>query len=216
MRTIRRIVVALGFAAAGAAALLFARDRPSADAPSVAVSSAPDTLDVAIFAGGCFWCVEEAFDGVEGVASTTSGFTGGHVEDPTYEQVTGGATGHLEAVRIVYDPSVVPYERLLDVFWRNVDPTDAGGQFCDRGPSYRTAIFVHDGEQRRIAEASKARLEQTKPFKERIVTPILEAEPFWPADAGHQNYHRAHPVRYRLYKLACGRESRLDEVWGRG
>jgi len=216
MRTTRRIAVAFGLAAAGAAALLFARERPPADVPSVAASSASDTLDVAIFAGGCFWCVEEAFDGVEGVVSTTSGFTGGHVEDPTYEQVTGGGTGHFEAVRVVYDPSAVPYERLLDVFWRNVDPTDAGGQFCDRGPSYRTAIFVHDGEQRRLAETSKARLERTKPFEEGIVTPILEAGPFWPADAGHQNYHRAHPVRYRLYKLACGRESRLDEVWGRG
>ncbi|MBW3660487.1 MAG: peptide-methionine (S)-S-oxide reductase MsrA [Gemmatimonadetes bacterium] len=192
-------------------------EDPSARAepvPSPADPSLPDTLAAATFAGGCFWCVEEAFDAVEGVVSTTSGYTGGRVEDPTYEQVSAGGTGHAETVRIVYDPDLVTYERLLEVFWRNVDPTDPGGQFCDRGDSYRSAIFVHDAGQRRLAEASKRRLEQTRPFDEPIVTPIVDAGPFWPAEEYHQDYHRRNPIRYKLYKWNCGRERRLDEVWG--
>jgi len=166
----------------------------------------------AVFAGGCFWCVEQAFDEVEGVVETTSGFTGGHLVDPTYEEVTTGRTGHYEAVEVTYDPKVVSYEELLGVFWHNVDPTDAGGQFCDRGPSYRTAIFVRDDAQRARAEASKRGLERARDFE--LVTPILAAGPFYPAEEYHQDYHRKNPVRYKFYKWNCGRPARLEALWG--
>ena len=168
---------------------------------------------IATFAGGCFWCVEQAFDEVEGVVRTTSGFTGGHVKDPGYRQVTAGGTGHYEAVEVAYDPRRVDYAALLDVFWRNIDPTDAGGQFCDRGDSYRTAVFVHGPDQRAAAEAAKRALEARRDDLE-IVTPILDAGPFYPAEDGHQDYHEKNPVRYKYYKWNCGRQQRLDALWG--
>lgn len=205
MTPIRTLALALlaGIAAGGALATA---------APAGSASGAADTLHVATFAGGCFWCVEEAFDAVEGVERTISGYTGGHVEDPTYEQVSGGGTGHIEAVLVVYDPRVVSYEDLLDVYWRNVDPTDAGGQFCDRGPSYETAIWYRTEAQRRAAEASKAAIERAREFE--VVTPILPAETFWEAEGYHQNYHARNPVRYKFYKWNCGRQQRLEELWG--
>ncbi len=158
--------------------------------------------------------MEQAFDAVPGVVRTTSGFTGGRVENPSYEQVSAGGTGHYEAVEVVYDPKVVSYEELLDVFWHNVDFTDAGGQFCDRGASYRTAIFVHDAAQRAAAEASKQALEQSGDLA--VVTPILDAVPFYPAEDYHQDFHEKNPVRYKFYKWNCGRQQRLDELWGKG
>jgi len=199
---------ALGLA--GLLAALLAASAAADEAPPDA--AAPPERATATFAGGCFWCVEEAFDGVEGVVETTSGFTGGDVPDPTYEQVSAGGTGHVEAVRVVYDPGVVSYRELLDVFWRNVDPTDAGGQFCDRGPSYRSALFVHDEEQRAAAEASRRRIEREHDLD--VVTPVREAGAFTPAGAAHQDYHRRNPLRYELYKWRCGREARLREIWG--
>src|SRR4051794_20285703 len=176
----------------------------------------PAGLSVATFAGGCFWCMEPPFDALEGVVSTTSGYTGGHTERPSYTQVGAGSTGHFEAVRVVFDPSKVAYERLLEVFWHNIDPLDAGGQFCDRGETYRTAIFVHDAGQRRLAEASKAALEAEDRRRGAIVTQIRDAGPFWPAEDYHQDYYRKNPARYHFYRWNCGRDARLREVWGTG
>ena len=174
-----------------------------------------DKLATATFAGGCFWCVESDFDAVPGVVETTSGYTGGIADDPTYKQVTAGGTGHREAVQIRYDPKQVSYERLLHVFWRSVDPTDGGGQFCDRGESYQTAIFVGNEEERRIAEASKGALEQSMVLDAPIVTPIEPAGEFYPAEDYHQDYYTKNPVRYRFYRFSCGRDSRVQQVWGR-
>ena len=173
---------------------------------------AADTLEVATFAGGCFWCMEEAFDEVPGVVSTTSGYTGGRLESPSYERVSGGDTGHVEAVQVIFDPAVISYERLLDAFWRNVDPTDDGGQFCDRGPQYVSVVYVRNDRQRRLAEASREALAETRPFP--ILTPIRAATTFWAAESYHQDYYRKNPVRYRFYKFNCGRKARLDDLWG--
>lgn len=177
-------------------------------------AQAPARPAIATFAGGCFWCVEEAFDKVPGVLSTTSGYIGGSKKHPTYEEVSAGVTGHAEAVQVAYDPSKVSYEKLLDVFWHNIDPTVKDRQFCDSGTQYRSSIFVHDDAQRKAAEASKAALEKTKPFKQPIVTPIVDAGEFWPAEDYHQDYHLKNPVRYKYYKTGCGREARLRQLWG--
>lgn len=176
-------------------------------------SAEPGTA-VAIFAGGCFWCMEPPFDALDGVLSTTSGYIGGAVDNPTYKEVSAGGTGHAEAVRIEYDPSEVSYDTLLEIFWHNVDPTDAGGQFCDRGDQYRTAIFVVDEEQRVAAETAKRELQATKPFDDPIVTPIVEAGTFWPAEEYHQDYYEKNPLRYKYYRWGCGRDARLEELWG--
>lgn len=169
----------------------------------------------ATFAGGCFWCVEEAFDKAPGVISTLSGYMGGNTRNPTYEQVSAGRTGHAEAVQVEYDPAKVSYEKLLDVFWRNIDPTQRDGQFCDHGSQYRSAIFYHDEAQRKLAEASKATLAKSKPFKGEIVTEITKASEFYPAEDYHQDFHQKNPVRYKFYKTGCGREARLKELWGK-
>ena len=168
----------------------------------------------ATFAGGCFWCVEEAFEKVPGVISAVSGYTDGNVDNPSYRQVTGGQTGHAEAVEVIFDPAQVTYAQLLDVFWRNVDPTVVDRQFCDVGNQYRTAIFVHDDEQMRLAEASKQALQESKPFAEPIVTPIVAASTFYPAEDYHQDYYKTNPLRYKFYKWNCGRAQRLAELWG--
>ena len=173
-----------------------------------------DGQAVATFAGGCFWCMEPPYDKLDGVLATTSGYTGGSTADPTYEEVSTGGTGHTEAVQVTYDPSKVTYEQLLEVFWPNVDPLDAGGQFCDRGSQYRTGIFVHDAEQRRLAEASKQALDDNGRFEEPIVTEIEEAGPFYPAEDYHQDYYEKNPVRYKFYRWGCGRDARLAELWG--
>ena len=204
------LATALMAAGCGGAAEADPPDRGGA-----AVEESPsDTVEVATFAGGCFWCVEEAFQEEDGVLEAVSGYTGGELEDPSYERVSSGRTGHYEAVEVRYDPSEVSYERLLEVFWHNVDPTDAGGQFCDRGPQYRTAIFVHGPAQREAAEASKRRLQEGDEVEEEIVTPILEAGEFWPAEDYHQEYYREHRVQYQFYKASCGRKRTLKEIWG--
>ncbi len=181
---------------------------------SVIAQTASAPLAKATFAGGCFWCVEADFDKVDGVISTTSGYIGGKVANPTYAQVSGGGTGHTEAVEIVYDPRKVSYQKLLEVFWVNVDPTVKDRQFCDVGSQYRTGIFVHDETQRRAAEASKAALEKTKPFKASILTPIETATTFYPAESYHQDYYQKNPIRYTFYRTGCGRDARLKELWG--
>jgi peptide-methionine (S)-S-oxide reductase len=174
----------------------------------------PPGMAVATFAGGCFWCMEPPFDKLPGVISTTAGYTGGKTSSPTYEEVSSGATGHAEAVQIVYDPTKISYEKLLDVFWHNIDPTVKDRQFCDIGTQYRTAVFVHDDKQRQLAEASKAALEKSKPFKDPIVTPIVAASEFWPAEEYHQDYYIKNPVRYNYYRTGCGRDRRLAQLWG--
>lgn len=170
---------------------------------------------IAIFAGGCFWCVESDFDKVPGVISTTSGYTGGTVRNPSYQAVSSGGTGHAEAVKIVFDPQIVTYEKLLYVYWRTVDPLTKEGQFCDFGTQYRTAIFYLNDEQKRLAEASKAAIEKSGRFKRPIVTEIVAAGPFYPAEQYHQNYYKENPVRYNLYRFNCGRDARLEELWGK-
>ncbi|MGB3429150.1 MAG: peptide-methionine (S)-S-oxide reductase MsrA [Burkholderiaceae bacterium] len=177
-------------------------------------SMAGPRVAVATFAGGCFWCMEPPYDKLDGVLSTISGYTGGTVQNPTYEQVSAGRTGHAEAVQVTYDPSKVTYEKLLDVFWHNIDPTVKDRQFCDIGSQYRSGIFAHDAEQRRLAEASKAGLERTKPFQGAIVTEITNAGAFYPAEEYHQDYYLKNPVRYRYYRAGCGRDARLKELWG--
>lgn len=172
-------------------------------------------LAKATFAAGCFWCTEEAMDKVPGVISTTSGYMGGMRMKPTYQEVSTGATGHAEVVQVVYDPKKVSYERLLEQFWVNHDPTVVDRQFCDVGSQYRPAIFWHDEEQKRLAEASKAKWQKEKPFKQPIVTPIVKAGEFWPAEDYHQNYYMKNPVRYKFYVTGCGRYTRLDELWGK-
>jgi peptide-methionine (S)-S-oxide reductase len=169
----------------------------------------------ATFAGGCFWCMEPPFDQLPGVISTTSGYTGGHKKNPTYQEVSAGGTGHAEAVQVIYDPKQVSYEKLLDVFWHNVDPTQQDGQFCDHGTQYRTAIFYHDEEQKQLAEAAKAKLQQHKPFKGEIVTEIVPAGEFYPAEEYHQDYATKNPIRYKFYRTGCGRDQRLRELWGK-
>jgi peptide-methionine (S)-S-oxide reductase len=168
---------------------------------------------VATFAGGCFWCMEPPYDKLHGVKSTVSGYMGGDIKNPTYEQVSRGGSGHAEVVQVTYDPDVVSYEKLLEVFWRNVDPFDAGGQFCDRGDSYRTAIFYHTQAQERAARASKERLEDSRRFAQPVVTGITEAGEFYPAEDYHQNYYEKNPVRYKYYRWQCGRDDRLEEIW---
>lgn len=166
----------------------------------------------ATFAGGCFWCMEPPYDEVDGVVETISGFSGGHVENPTYEQVVRGGTGHLEVVQVVYDPGQVDYEHLLEVFWRNIDPLDGGGQFCDRGESYRPAIFVHDEHQARAVAASRDAIANR--FDDLIAVTIEPFEAFYPAEPYHQDYYRENPVRYKYYRWRCGRDERLEALWG--
>jgi peptide-methionine (S)-S-oxide reductase len=173
----------------------------------------PQATAKATFAGGCFWCVEADFDKVEGVISTTSGYTGGRSANPSYEEVSRGGTGHAEAVEIVYDPAKVSYEKLLDVFWHNIDPLAKDRQFCDHGDQYRSAIFYHGQEQRALAEASKAQV--AKRFKQPIQTEIVAAEPFYKAEEYHQDYYKKNPIRYRFYRFNCGRDARLEELWGK-
>lgn len=182
---------------------------PGADASPDAQPAARDT---AVFAGGCFWCMEPPFDKLNGVLATIAGYAGGDVANPSYEEVTAGGTGHREVVQVLYDPSRVTYDELLEVFWRNVDPLDAGGQFCDRGHSYTTAIFARNQDQARRARESKERIQAR--FQETVVTPVIEGAEFYPAEEYHQNYYLEHSVRYRFYRWSCGRDDRLKELWG--
>jgi len=169
----------------------------------------------AFFAGGCFWCMEEAFDKVEGVVSVTSGYMGGQKANPTYEDVSAGGTGHAESVEVVYDPAKVSYQKLLDHFWKNVDPVTPNAQFCDHGTQYRAAIFYGNDEEKRQAEASKQSIEQAKRFKEPIVTQIVMAAKFYAAEEYHQDFYKKNPAKYKFYKYTCGRAQRLEQLWGK-
>ncbi len=176
----------------------------------------PDKIpyQTATFAGGCFWCMEPPFDKLDGVISTTSGYTGGGRKNPTYKEVSQGGTGHAEAVQVVYDPSQISYDELLDVFWHNIDPTNANGQFCDWGNQYRSEIFYHNAEQEKLARQSLAALNELKPFDAPIVTTVTQAGSFYPAEDYHQDYYQKNPVRYKFYRYGCGRDKRLEELWG--
>ena len=203
IKTVRRLALAAGamvavFALAGGAS---AQAQPSATAK-------------AVFAGGCFWCVESDFDKVPGVLSTTSGYTGGNVANPSYEQVSAKRTGHAEAVEIVFDPAKVSYDKLVEHFWRTIDPTTKDRQFCDAGSPYRTAIFAQDDAQLKAALASREALGKAKPFEEPIVTEVVKGGPFYPAEAYHQDYYKKNPIRYNYYRTSCGRDARLKQLWG--
>ena len=173
------------------------------------------TLAVATFAGGCFWCTEADFDKVPGVVATTSGYIGGAEVNPTYQQVSAGATGHIEAVQVHFDPTKTSFSKLLAAYWPTIDPLTPNRQFCDSGPHYRSAIFYHDAEQQQKAEASKAALTASGRFTQPIVTELLPATVFYPAEEYHQNYYTKNPIRYSYYRSRCGRDKRLDEVWGK-
>ncbi|HEY9421037.1 MAG TPA: peptide-methionine (S)-S-oxide reductase MsrA [Thermoanaerobaculia bacterium] len=170
-------------------------------------------LAKATFAGGCFWCMEPPYDKLDGVVSTTSGYIGGKKKNPTYEEVSSGGTGHAEAVEIVYDPAKVTYQKLLEVFWLNIDPLVKDRQFCDAGTQYRSAVFFHNEEQRRLAEVSK--VEVQKRFKRPVMTEIVAASAFYPAEGYHQDYYEKNPVRYKFYRSGCGRDRRLEQLWGK-
>lgn len=186
-----------------AAALGWTAPAPAQEAPATTT---------AVFAGGCFWCMEPPFDKLDGVVATTSGYTGGTVANPSYEQVSAGRTGHYEAVEVRYDPKKVSYGQLLEVYWRQVDPFDSGGQFCDRGQQYTTAIFAATDDERQKAEASKAAI--TARLGKPVVTPVLPATAFYPAEDYHQDYYKKNPLRYHYYRYSCGRDKRLEQVWG--
>ena len=200
MPPLRTALIALALAACGSG------EVQSEAAPKAA------RQEVAVFAGGCFWCTEADFEKVPGVTGAVSGYTGGRTPKPTYDQVTGGGTGHYEAVRITYDPAKVSYATLVRLYFRSVDPTDAGGQFCDRGESYRTAIFAVGPAQRAQAQAAKAEAEGV--LKRKLVTPVLAAGRFWFAEGYHQDYYKKNPIRYSYYRGRCGRDARLKDVWG--
>lgn len=203
--TTARVSPLMSVVLAGLLAIAAGLDRPAGAA----------NLEKAVFAGGCFWCMEEAFEGVEGVVSVTSGYIGGTKADPSYEEVSSGSTGHAEAVEVLFDPARTNYPKLLEVFWRNIDPTTPDRQFCDRGSQYRSAIFTLTELQQRQAEESKRAVEQTKPFREPIVTQIVPATTFYPAEDYHQDFYKRNPIRYKFYKYNCGRVQRLEEVWGK-
>jgi len=180
----------------------------------VGLEAAPSRA-VATFGSGCFWCTESDFDKVKGVTATVSGYIGGHTPNPTYEQVSAGGTGHVEVVQVTYDPRKVSYQQLLDVYWRNVDPLTPNAQFCDVGSQYRSAIFYHDDSQRKLAEASKAKLTASGRLNKPIVTEIVAATKFQKAEEYHQDYHKKNPIRYKFYRFNCGRDRRLEELWGK-
>jgi len=203
-----KAVFALCLAALGAL-LVFGTPFP-ASAPAAEPVAAPGGLAKATFAGGCFWCMEPPFDKVDGVISTTSGYTGGRVKNPSYEEVSSGSTGHAESLDVVYDPSKVSYEKLLEVYWHNVDPLTANAQFCDHGEQYRTAIFFHGEAQKRLAEKTKAEVE--KELGKPVVTQIVPAGPFYRAEEYHQDYYKKNSAQYRFYRFGCGRDRRLEEI----
>ncbi|HYH46693.1 MAG TPA: peptide-methionine (S)-S-oxide reductase MsrA [Thermoanaerobaculia bacterium] len=197
---------------AGTAAAQSPAPRPRPNPPAVKTDKA--ALAKATFAGGCFWCMEPPFDKIDGVVSTTSGYAGGPEKNPTYEQVSAGETGHAEVVQVVYDPAKVSYEKLLQVFWHNVDPTTPERQFCDRGKQYRTAIYYHDPEQKRLADASKRTIAASAKLPGPIVTEIAPLTAFYPAEEYHQDFYVKSPVRYKTYRAGCGRDRRLEDLWG--
>lgn len=209
MKTKLIFSAALFFAACSSAQSAPVPQAQSSDLPTVSEAN----TDTAIFAGGCFWCVEADFEKVPGVVEAVSGYTGGHVDDPTYKQVVRENTGHYEAVKVIFDPTQVTYSELLSYFWRHVDPTDPNGQFCDKGDSYRTAIFVRP-EQMTAAQRSKSAIETDKPFTDPIVTPVLPAAAFYDAEEYHQDYYKKSSLKYKYYRRSCGRDARVKALWG--
>jgi peptide-methionine (S)-S-oxide reductase len=205
---IRRSFLAL----AALAALTLSLPAAAQQAP---VQQAPATQQVATFAGGCFWCMEKPFDVVDGVVSVYSGYMGGETKNPTYEQVSSGRTGHTEVVQVTYDASKVSYDALLEIFWRNVDPVDKGGQFCDRGSQYRPEIFAHNAEQKQKAESSKAKLDASKKLPWPVIVPVTAAAEFTKAEEYHQKYYKKNPGHYQRYRTGCGRDARLEALWGK-
>lgn len=199
--------------AAGLAAMALAFFSNAGAQDQTLAETAPKRLSSAIFAGGCFWCVESDFDKVDGVIETVSGYTGGEIANPTYKQVSKENTGHYEAVKVTYDPDLVSYDTLVEYFFRHVDPTDPYGQFCDKGDSYRTAIFVNTDDERAVAEAEIAEIETSGVLKDPIVTRVIQAETFWPAEDYHQNYYKKNPLKYRYYRASCGRDGRVEDLW---
>lgn len=194
--------------------LAAASPKPQLPLDDLAQAGSAGNPAVAIFAGGCFWCMEPPFDKAPGVQDTVSGYIGGHVDNPTYQQVTAGTTGHYEAVKVVYDPRKISYERLLEIFWYNIDPLDDQGQFCDKGKQYLSAIFVLNDDQRRAAQSSLTALQDADRFATDIATEILPASEFFAAEQYHQDYYQKNPLRYRFYRSRCGRDDRLQQVWG--
>jgi len=199
--------------AAGLAAMALAFFSNAGAQDQTLAETAPKRLSSAIFAGGCFWCVESDFDKVDGVIETVSGYTGGEIANPTYKQVSKENTGHYEAVKVTYDPDLVSYDTLVEYFFRHVDPTDPYGQFCDKGDSYRTAIFVNTDDERAVAEAEIAEIETSGVLKDPVVTRVIQAETFWPAEDYHQNYYKKNPLKYRYYRASCGRDGRVEDLW---
>ena len=206
MKTLRHWMAWLSFACCLAVGAAYGQASKPAAQPATAKAT---------FGGGCFWCMEPPYDKLPGVISTISGYMGGKTRNPTYESISTGMTGHAEVVQVEYDPSKVSYEKLLEVFWRNVDPTQRDGQFCDQGSQYRTAIFYHGEDQKKLAEASKAALEKSKPFKGDIVTEITAAPQFYRAEEYRQDFYKKNPTRYKIYRSGCGRDARLQALWGR-
>ena len=202
----RRILLTAAIVVAAAA---------SATRPQAAPQPGETRYEKATFAGGCFWCMEPPFDELPGVMSTTSGYTGGQKKNPTYEEVSAGGTGHAESVEIVFDPAKVTYQQLLDVFWKNIDPITPDRQFCDVGSQYRSAIFYHSDEQKRLAQASKKAIDDSGRFKQPVVTEIVAAAPFYRAEEYHQDYYKKNPIRFKYYKFGCGRAKRLEQLWGK-
>jgi peptide-methionine (S)-S-oxide reductase len=205
-----------GLAAVGvlAALALGFRVPGGADAGPAPVPTPTALQRIAIFAGGCFWSMQKAFDGVPGVVATTAGFAGGRTSDPNYEEVSGGGTGHAESVRVVYDPAKITYEKLLDIYWHHIDPLTLNAAFCDHGPQYRSIIFYGDTAQRRAAEASKRALDESHRFPTPIVTTIEPATPFYAAEEYHQQFYKKYPTRYEAYRIGCGRDARTRQLWG--
>lgn len=210
LTTVGGLLVVIATAALAWAFVGLDQSREISRSSLVHVAEIPENAKTATFASGCFWCTEADFDKVDGVLKTVSGYIGGTVKNPTYNQVTAGNTGHYEAVKVTYDPSKVSYEQLLDVYWRNVDFLDDGGQFCDRGSSYKPAIFVHNGDQRAAAEASKKDVQAR--VEDKVVVPILDAPEFYEAEAYHQDFYKKNPFHYQRYRIGCGRDSRLDQL----
>lgn len=205
MTTQRRLITLV----TGLIAWLILANVPLTETPGASPSAK------AYFAGGCFWCMEEAFEKVEGVVTVVSGYMGGTVANPTYEEVSAGRTGHAESVEVIYDPTKVTYQKLLDAFWHNVDPLTPNAQFCDHGTQYRSAIFYSSEEEKRLAEESKATIEQAKKFPAPIMTQLAPAATFYPAEDYHQDYYKKNPLRYKYYKYGCGRANRLETLWGK-
>lgn len=178
------------------------------------VSAAPKS-ETAILAGGCFWCIESDFEKVDGVTEVISGYIGGHIDNPTYKQVSAGKSGHIEAAEIRYDPARISYDQILDYFWRHIDPTNDQGQFCDYGPQYRPAIFYLNFEQQQAAIQSTRQIEQSKPFTDPLKVELIEATTFYPAEDYHQDYYKKNPLRYNYYRFSCGRDARVEQLWGK-